>query len=127
MRCELLLAKYSITRCQKQVSIALFSIMWIAITECCESEKIFTTWLPIAASQSFHRQGRHTMVNALEMQAGNRFEGIVASSVQPSSQIAGFRYFQGGHPTPNAESIRAADTSSKASPAKLRILSALSA
>jgi len=51
----------------------------------------------------------HTMVNALEMQAGNRFEGIVASSVQPSSQIAGFRYFQGGHPTPNAESIRAAD------------------
>jgi glycerate 2-kinase len=51
----------------------------------------------------------HNMVNALEMQAGNRFEGIVASSVQPSSQIAGFRYFQGGHPTPNAESIRAAD------------------
>ena len=51
----------------------------------------------------------HTMVKALEMQAGNRFQGIVASSVQPSSQIAGFRYFLGGHPTPNAESIRAAD------------------
>ena len=51
----------------------------------------------------------HTMVNALEMQAGNRFEGIVATSVEPASQISGFRYFHGGHPTPNAESIRAAD------------------
>ena len=36
------------------------------------------------------------------------FEGIVASSVEPAAQIRGFRYFQGGHPTPNAESIRAA-------------------
>lgn len=51
----------------------------------------------------------HTMVNALEMQAGERFEGIVASSVAPSSQIRGFRYFLGGHPTPNRESIRAAE------------------
>jgi len=51
----------------------------------------------------------HTMVNALEMQAGERFEGIVASSVEPASQIRGFRYFLGGHPTPNQESIRAAE------------------
>lgn len=51
----------------------------------------------------------HTMVAALETQAGSRFEGIVASSVEPASQIRGFRYFQGGHPTPTAESIRAAD------------------
>jgi len=50
----------------------------------------------------------HTMVTALEIQAGNNFEGIVASSVQPGSQARGFRYFQGGHPTPNEESIRAA-------------------
>jgi glycerate 2-kinase len=35
-------------------------------------------------------------------------EGIVASSVQPASQVRGFRYFCGGHPTPNAESIQAA-------------------
>jgi len=49
------------------------------------------------------------MVNALEMQAGSRFEGIVASSVEPASQLHNFRYFCGGHPTPNAESIRAAD------------------
>src|ERR1700675_1281961 len=49
----------------------------------------------------------HTMVAALEAQAGSRFEGIVASSVAPGSQVRGFRYFQGGHPTPTAESIRA--------------------
>jgi glycerate 2-kinase len=51
----------------------------------------------------------HTMVNALEMQAGSQFEGIVASSVAPTSQIRGFRYFHGGHPAPNQESIRAAE------------------
>ena len=60
----------------------------------------------------------HTMVNSLEMQAGSRFEGIVASSVEPTSQVRGFRYFQGGHPTPNQESLRAAD-------AVLKTLSAL--
>src|SRR5690242_9373795 len=38
----------------------------------------------------------HTMVNALEMQAGENFEGIVASSVEPGSQIRGFQYFLGG-------------------------------
>ncbi len=51
----------------------------------------------------------HSMVNALEMQAGSRFEGIVASSVDPVSQVRGFRYFRGGHPTPNAESVRSAE------------------
>lgn len=51
----------------------------------------------------------HAMVNSLEMQAGNRFEGIVASSVDPISQVRGFRYFRGGHPMPTQESIRAAE------------------
>jgi len=51
----------------------------------------------------------HTMVSALEIQAGSNFEGIVASSVQPGAQARGFRYFHGGHPTPNQESIRAAE------------------
>lgn len=51
----------------------------------------------------------HAMVNSLEMQAGSRFEGIVASSVDPASQVRGFRYFRGGHPMPNQESIRAAE------------------
>jgi len=62
----------------------------------------------------------HTMVSALEIQAGNNFEGIVASSVLAGSQARGFRYFYGGHPTPNEESIRAAE-------AMLKSLNALNA
>src|SRR6202049_2286214 len=51
----------------------------------------------------------HTMVSALEIQDGDNFERILPSSGQPSSQARGFRYFHGGHPTPNEESIRAAE------------------
>src|SRR6266576_2875353 len=51
----------------------------------------------------------HTLVEALEGQVGSRFEGIVATSVDPGSQVHGFRYFKGGHPTPNADSVRAAE------------------
>jgi glycerate 2-kinase len=51
----------------------------------------------------------HTMVEALAEQVGASLEGIVATSVQPASQVRGFRYFRGGHPTPNAESIQAAN------------------
>jgi glycerate 2-kinase len=51
----------------------------------------------------------HTLVEALEGQVGSRLEGIVASSVDPGSQVHGFRYFRGGHPTPNADSVRAAE------------------
>jgi glycerate 2-kinase len=50
----------------------------------------------------------HTMVEALAEQVGSSLEGIVASPVAPATQIHGFRYFRGGHPTPNAESIQAA-------------------
>ena len=55
----------------------------------------------------------HTMAAALEAQLGSSLEGIVAMSVEPArlmptSQVRGFRYFRGGHPTPTAESIRAA-------------------
>ncbi|HEX4484678.1 MAG TPA: DUF4147 domain-containing protein, partial [Terriglobales bacterium] len=50
----------------------------------------------------------HSLVEALQQRAGERFEGIVASSTEPASQLRGFRYFQGGHPMPNAESVRAA-------------------
>jgi glycerate 2-kinase len=57
----------------------------------------------------------HTMVKALTQQVGeSSLEGIVASSVEPSAQVRGFRYFRGGHPTPNAESIRAANAIRKA-------------
>ncbi len=52
----------------------------------------------------------HTMAEALTQQVGeSSLEGIVASSVEPPAQVRGFRYFHGGHPTPNAESIRAAN------------------
>jgi glycerate 2-kinase len=56
----------------------------------------------------------HTMAAALEAQVGSRLEGIVATSIDPTSlgrtgQIRGFRYFRGGHPTPTAESIQAAE------------------
>ena len=51
----------------------------------------------------------HTMVEALAHQVGSSLEGIVASSMQPASQVHGFRYFRGGHPTPSAESIQAAN------------------
>ena len=50
----------------------------------------------------------HTMVEALSEEVGASLQGIVASSVQPNFQIPGFRYFHGGHPTPNAESMQAA-------------------
>ena len=50
----------------------------------------------------------HTMAAALEVQLGSSLQGIVASSVEPASQVRGFRYFHGGHPTPTAESIQAA-------------------
>ena len=59
----------------------------------------------------------HTMVEALTAQVGPSLEGIVASSIEPTTQVRGFRYFRGGHPTPNAESIQAAS-------AMLRLLDA---
>jgi glycerate 2-kinase len=62
----------------------------------------------------------HTMVESLCNQVGASLEGIVASPVQPETQLRGFRYFRGGHPTPNAESIQAAS-------AMLRTLEALPA
>jgi hydroxypyruvate reductase len=50
----------------------------------------------------------HSMVEALGNQVGSSLEGIVASSTDPQTQLRGFRYFRGGHPTPNEESIAAA-------------------
>jgi hydroxypyruvate reductase len=50
----------------------------------------------------------HTMAAALAAQVGTLVQGIVATPVLPDVQVHGFRYFQGGHPTPNTESIQAA-------------------
>ncbi|MBV9573007.1 MAG: DUF4147 domain-containing protein [Acidobacteriales bacterium] len=52
----------------------------------------------------------HALVKALETQAGSRFEGIVSTSYETAAQAHGFRYFSGGHPVPNPESIRAAES-----------------
>jgi glycerate 2-kinase len=51
----------------------------------------------------------HTMAAALEAQVGSSLEGIVASPVDVTGMVHGFRYFRGGHPTPTGESTRAAD------------------
>jgi hydroxypyruvate reductase len=51
----------------------------------------------------------HSMLTALHEQTGQRFEGIVASSVAPDFHVRGFRYFHGGHPLPNEESVRGAE------------------
>ena len=50
----------------------------------------------------------HTMAEALAAQVGSLAQGIVATPVLPEAQVHGFRYFPGGHPMPNAESIQAA-------------------
>lgn len=49
----------------------------------------------------------HSMVEALTGKVGSGLSGIVAAADDPPWQIAGFRYFRGGHPLPNAESLRA--------------------
>jgi glycerate 2-kinase len=54
------------------------------------------------------------MVEALADQTGPSLQGIVSSSVEPGSQIRGFQYFHGGHPTPNEESLRGASAILKA-------------
>src|SRR5258708_4052011 len=51
----------------------------------------------------------HTMVEALARQVGeSALEGIVASSVETSSQAPGFPHFLGGHPPPHAAPLLAA-------------------
>ena len=60
----------------------------------------------------------HAMAEALVARVGPSLEGIVACVADPPAQVPGFRYFRGGHPTPNAESVRAGE-------ALLRMLDAL--
>ncbi len=56
-------------------------------------------------------KGAHTSLEALmsRLGLGTGVTGIVSAPTLPTSQIAGFRYFEGGHPMPNHESLRAAD------------------
>ena len=58
---------------------------------------------------SFGKAG-HRMAEILSGLVGTTVQGIVADPVVPSYQVPGYRYFAGGHPQPNAESFRAAET-----------------
>lgn len=64
----------------------------------------------------------HSSLEALttRLGAGVGATGIVCASTLPGAQIFGFRYFEGGHPLPNYESVRAAE-------AILRALEAMNA
>ncbi|HUH64561.1 MAG TPA: DUF4147 domain-containing protein [Terracidiphilus sp.] len=60
----------------------------------------------------------HSMAEALAGVFGTGLSGIVATSQRPPAQLFGFRYFEGGHPLPNEDSVRAGE-------AILRLVSSL--
>jgi glycerate 2-kinase len=51
----------------------------------------------------------HRMAEILARQVGTTVEGIVVDPNPHPYQLPGYRYFAGGHPQPNAESVRAAE------------------
>src|SRR5258708_916670 len=51
----------------------------------------------------------HRMAEILARQVGATVEGIIVDPNQHPYQLAGYRYFAGGHPQPNAESVRGAE------------------
>ena len=50
-------------------------------------------------------KGAHSMVSALAAQVSEKMGGIVVGTTEPEAQVRGFRYFKGGHPFPNTESL----------------------
>jgi glycerate 2-kinase len=62
----------------------------------------------------------HRMAEILARHVGSTIEGIVVDPNPHPYQLPGYRYFAGGHPQPNAESVRGAE-------AILKSLSALNA
>lgn len=57
---------------------------------------------------SFGKAG-HRMAECLSRQVGATVGGIVADPNPPSSQLPGYRYFAGGHPQPNQDSVLGAE------------------
>ena len=49
----------------------------------------------------------HTMADAFSNILGTGFTGVIACPNAPAAQLFGFRYFIGGHPLPNEDSLRA--------------------
>jgi glycerate 2-kinase len=58
---------------------------------------------------SFGKAG-HQMAEILSRMVGTTVHGIVADPNPHPHQLPGYRYFAGGHPHPNAESVRAAES-----------------
>lgn len=57
---------------------------------------------------SFGKAG-HRMAASLAAQMGPAVGGIIADPNPPVQQLPGYRYFAGGHPQPNEESVRGAE------------------
>ncbi len=51
----------------------------------------------------------HAMAKELRQQLGTTVSGIVCAPDPKEALVDGFRYFHGGHPEPNRESVKAAD------------------
>ncbi len=51
----------------------------------------------------------HRMAEILSHQVGTALHGILVDPNRHDHQIPGYRYFQGGHPQPNKESVRGAE------------------
>lgn len=51
----------------------------------------------------------HRMAESLAWEVGSTVEGIIADPNPPPAQLPGYRYFAGGHPQPNQESVRGAE------------------
>src|SRR5262245_42701704 len=51
----------------------------------------------------------HHMAECLARQTGPTVQGIIADPNPPPAQVPGYRYFAGGHPQPNEESLRGAE------------------
>ena len=66
--------------------------------------KSYSRVLAIAFGKAAHR-----MAEILARQVGPTVEGIIVDPNQHPYQLPGYRYFAGGHPQPNEESLRAAD------------------
>jgi hydroxypyruvate reductase len=57
---------------------------------------------------AFGKAGHH-MAACLARQVGPTVQGIIADPNPPAQQLPGYRYFAGGHPQPNQESVRGAE------------------
>jgi hydroxypyruvate reductase len=55
----------------------------------------------------------HRMAEVLARQVGTTVEGIIVDPNPHPHQLPGYRYFAGGHPQPNAESVRGAEAALK--------------